>query len=107
MAVALAVLEQSSLSREDCCGPGRCDRSVAMVRYVQWLRGRFSSGDLHDAASSVFEPSEGYEMGRGGIFGPTMEARWALLIGEIEDAERAGCQTPEQISRALCPYSVD
>src|SRR5688572_7328026 len=91
---------------EDCC-PDGCQYSVKTVKYVQFLRGKFSGEDLHEAAASCFDPHVTYEVGGScGVFGPTMEARWALLIGEIEDAERAGCSTPEAISARLCPWGL-
>jgi hypothetical protein len=93
---------------EPCCEPGRCQYGVSTIRYVQWLRERFRGEDLHEAASSCFDPHVTYEVGGAcGVFGPTMEARWAILIGEVEAAERAGCRTPEEIARRLCPWAVD
>lgn len=57
-----------------------------------------------DELESVLTPSQGYDTDRLGGFGPSAGPTWRLYVADLERARRAGCRTPEEIARHLCPF---
>jgi hypothetical protein len=83
---------------EPCCQT-RCRYSADSVRLVLKL---LRSGEDID---SLLSPHGGYDQDRLAGFGPSFGPTWTLYVADLRRAQQAGCRTPEQVARFLCPFS--
>jgi hypothetical protein len=86
------------LAPEPCCQT-RCRYSADSIRLVLKL---LRSGEDID---SLLNPHGGYDADRLAGFGPSFGPTWTLYVADLRRAQQAGCRTPEQVARFLCPFS--
>ncbi len=98
----------------DCCG-AECQYRPDRVRF--WLKMRHLLHELAENPSRAIHqlerpadndrPSEEpMARARGGGGPRDGWTEWILIAADLETARAAGCSTPEQIARYLCPWAA-
>lgn len=94
-------------STEPCCLPGLCDYCPMLVaKILGVIQGARSRGEDLTAREAESRPS-GDSLGRAPGVSTSLDIRFLRRIWDIERAQREGAVTAEEISRKLCPYSLD
>lgn len=96
-----------------CCPYGRCVYRASKVRRWLALRARlremceFPAASKHQLGHRPDDerPCVDQAPSRGTLDTSAARMDTILVLVDLERAEAAGCTTPEQIGRWLCPYS--
>lgn len=93
-------------SIEPCCLPGLCDYCPMLVaKLLAVIRHARVSGE--DLTAREAEARGGNSLGRSPGVSTSLDIRFLRRIWDIERAQREGAITVEEISRKLCPFSLD
>ena len=91
---------------EPCCLPGLCDYRPDMVAaYMAVIRRARADGEDLTASAAEARGSDG--LGRSPGVSPSLDIRFLRRVWDIERAQREGARTVEDVSRKLCPFSLD